>query len=372
MPTRLLFALLLLLAPAGRAAAAQDFELLVADAALPAVRSALDRQGIAGAEPTVLPLERAIARFCAAERRTLPAALATTDRLAERQLSACADNGVRLAARGRRDLSLVVYWKRDGGAGESAGEALASRLTAAPGSEQAAKSATRGLTVQDQTQAQATVETADRAPAAAEREGPRIRASRMFLGRDFYPPSAFAAYGIVVFPAKATSSDFARHEMICEAFFQTLISFSDLGVPVAKQMVTVWPVERPELAADLNREDGPEVACPRAVRGYDLLTALRAQRDAEAAGAVLEGRGPFLLAWSPGSRKGARDALVMSHDLSDVTLSSEAKTIFAFWRREIEKDPELWENGFTLEALRFKVKLWLDRHGTDLLAFFGG
>ena len=49
---------------------------------------------------------------------------------------------------------------------------------------------------------------------AGGRGGP-FRAMRVFAGPRLYPPSDFAAYGLVAFKYRATEADFARHRMFC-------------------------------------------------------------------------------------------------------------------------------------------------------------
>ncbi len=197
----------------------------------------------------------------------------------------------------------------------------------------------------------------------------RVRASRLFAGPEQYPPTAFAAYGIVAFPARASRADRERHEMLCEAYVANLPRTDELGLPVEQQMVTVWPVTEDKIADDLNGAPG-RPPCETAVRNYGLPAALQAIRDV---GPRLgpPGRGPFLLAWSPATGKGDPDAIVLIADLSDVTTAEQAATIFALWRQDIEANPALWDQGWDLEALRIGIRLWVDRVGTQIFAVLG-
>jgi hypothetical protein len=97
--------------------------------------------------------------------------------------------------------------------------------------------------------------------------------TRAFLPPHDIPPEDFAAYGLVAFPQKATSSTLRRHFSICEAFVATLPPASLANVPPQQQMVTVWPVDSASVLLTLavGRPD-----CRVAVEHYDLPTALTA------------------------------------------------------------------------------------------------
>jgi hypothetical protein len=199
-----------------------------------------------------------------------------------------------------------------------------------------------------------------------------VRASRTFLGPHAFPPEEYAAYGIVAFPALATAETRPRHEFICQAYLATLPRSKDLGVPSEQQMATVWPVSSEEMAKALDdAAHWEQVTCKVAVNNYHLLSALRALRDAEVAGADTSGRGPYLLAWSPASDKGNPDALVLRADLSGVTTEQQAMQILSDWRRDIEQDPSLWKDGWDMEDLAAEIRLWADKHGPEILALFG-
>jgi hypothetical protein len=205
-----------------------------------------------------------------------------------------------------------------------------------------------------------------------------VRASRLFAGPRDYPPKDFAAYGIVAFRFAATDANRTRYLAICEGFLAAIPAAADLeaqGVPLSEQMVTVWPVRTRPMAEDLN-DDSPARSsrtCETAVDGIDLATSLsaisaakRAQRSAD-----FGGDGPYLLAWSPASTKGKRDALVLVFDLSDVTTVAEATRRFGDWAVEIENDPELWRGGWNIENLRITLRQLADKYGDAILQLIG-
>lgn len=194
-----------------------------------------------------------------------------------------------------------------------------------------------------------------------------IRASRIFSGPGQYPPSDFAAYGIVAFPSLAMPSDRDRHVMICEAYVATLPNASDIEIPRSEQMVTVWPVETNATGERLTL-DPPKSLCDEAVSSYSQLMALRALRLAERLEPVItEGRGPYLLAWSPGNQHGTSEAHILRVDMSRVATHDQALEVFRQWVRDIEGNPELWQRGWSLERLRIVVRDWADDMGRILI-----
>ncbi len=212
------------------------------------------------------------------------------------------------------------------------------------------------------------------APVPAPSAG-RLSASRIFLGRSSYPPADFAAYGILAFTTLPAPDDRDRYIDICDAFFAALISSSDLEVPLNEQMVTVWPIDdrdNPSLTDILNITRAETDSCATAVDNYDILIADQAIRDARFAGKTLNGRGPFLIAWSPGADKGFGEAAVLMADLTDVNSTADAKEVFRVWTDDIEKDTGLWEMGFSLEKLRLKLRQIANRYGDGMLKYFGG
>lgn len=176
----------------------------------------------------------------------------------------------------------------------------------------------------------------------------------------------FKAYGLVAFSTRATQSDKERHLMICEAYTASLPHISESNVDSSQQLVTVWPVTSIDVSLLLNRAPRLE-GCEYAVHNYDLITSLSAYADAELAGADLSGTGPYLLAWSPHSQKGKVGSQVLVTDLSTVTTTEQALSVFRDWRNDIQLDTSLWEKGWNLEKLRLKIQQWADRYGEQLL-----
>ena len=198
-----------------------------------------------------------------------------------------------------------------------------------------------------------------------------LRASRAFVGPHGYPPVESAAYGIVAFPQRAMPDTHGRYVAICETYAVTLPDSGELDVPRSSQMITVWPVEDSYLARQLNYDRSPNV-CPFAVEHYDLPTAQQALRDAAKAGVdfSIDREGPFLLAWAPSSQKGREDALVLTADLSGISDPAKIREVFRGWREDIEKNPELWQEGWSLEGARIAVRDWADKYGPSVLKFW--
>ena len=159
--------------------------------------------------------------------------------------------------------------------------------------------------------------------------------------------------------------------MICTAYVSNLPHTSELEIPTTEQMVTVWPMDSDfeALLMDLwLRRPG---VCEFAVDNYGLVVAKQALKEAELAGVDTTDSGPLLLAWSPSTDKGKRDALVLVSDLSDITTYEQADGRFRKWSRDIESDPKLWTNGWDVERLRETIRNWVDAYGTKALALFG-
>jgi hypothetical protein len=200
---------------------------------------------------------------------------------------------------------------------------------------------------------------------------PRVWATRIFAGPNQYPPTEFAAYGIVAFRARATQADRSRYNMICEAYVGGLPAFSEVNAPIQQQMATVWPIESNAVATQLNNAQRASL-CRNAIDRYGLVTSIKAIDAARRSGVPFNGIGPFLLAWSPPTTEGKLNALVLVADLSDVTTAAQAAEIFAQWSDDIQKDPDLWQRGWNIAKLRIKIQLWADRYGKQILKLFGG
>jgi len=198
----------------------------------------------------------------------------------------------------------------------------------------------------------------------------RVRASRVYAGPTQYPPESFAAYGIVAFPAKATPSDRDRHLMICNAYISRLPSVGELQtVPVSEQMVTVWPADNDLRADSLNSLPSSQT-CEAAVDHYGLVTAQQGLIDAKLS--MPYGRGPFLIAWSPGSGMRRPNSAVLVVDMSDVLTPEDARWNFAKWAEEIEADPSRWTQGWSAETLRLALQRFVDRYGTSIAKLLPG
>ena len=203
----------------------------------------------------------------------------------------------------------------------------------------------------------------------------RVSVSRAFANPDQYRPEQFAAYGILAFQSKVTSSSRDRYLAICEGFVASLTSVSALtkiGVLPGQQMTTVWPLERSYLA-DLNENfpaRGPADRCTEIVDNIDIETSTKAISSAKRASKTvrLDGDGPYLLAWSPGKAFGAPNVPVLVADLSNVTTVEQATRHFVRWRSDIQLDSALWSNGWDLERVRTLIGLWADKYGTMLLS----
>ena len=102
-----------------------------------------------------------------------------------------------------------------------------------------------------------------------------LRASRTLVGPHVFPPEDYAAYGIVAFPELSSSATRGRHLLVCEAYVATLPEVSDLNIPPAEQMATVWPVNSEDLAAELSELDEHRIALRHAAPRSTTMTSRR-------------------------------------------------------------------------------------------------
>lgn len=199
--------------------------------------------------------------------------------------------------------------------------------------------------------------------------GRPVRASRLFAGPGEYPPTDFAAYGVVAFPERATGETKARHMMVCDAYVASLPKPGDLAVPPSQQMVTIWPIASTAFA-DKARSASDSDACGMAVDNYNLPAGQGALLDARAAtDERLDGQGPYLVAWSPPTDKGKSRVVALVFDLSGATTEDQIREYFRRWRGDIEADPALWKGGWSVETVRLKIRDWLDSVGAQLAVF---
>jgi hypothetical protein len=154
----------------------------------------------------------------------------------------------------------------------------------------------------------------------------------------------------------------ARLTRACNAFLAHLPPQEDLpvSVPLSAQMLTIWPLK-------VNGEiDAKRQSCSTMLTEYDLQGGLDAIRDAISQDHQLQGRGPFLIGWSPSNTRGMRDAIVLVVDMSDFDSQESFDDAFLFWQRKVVEDPELWRSGFSLERVRLAARDFVDRYGKSI------
>lgn len=164
--------------------------------------------------------------------------------------------------------------------------------------------------------------------------------------------------------------------MICEAYRLAIPDASELDIPLNQQLVTVWPLSSHDASEQIKAiEDAKK--CDVAAKNYGNVIGLRAIRHAkvvsrELADDFARRPGPFLLAWSPSTKKGDKDALILRMDLSDVDTPTAAKSRFEFWVQQIESNPDLWLNGWQSVSILKRVGETADRYGQIILDFLKG
>ncbi len=218
-------------------------------------------------------------------------------------------------------------------------------------------------------------------PAHGLRPKARLTPARTFLPAAEIPPKDVAAYGVIALTAKQTPASASRLNMACTAYLASLPSVDEIeDVPKSEQMLTIWPLlpgmissallserELMEAGADDTDKNRGRL-CEIALGGYDLRGGSDAIRDAVASGYQLDGRGPFLIGWSPSKTRGVPDAVVLVVDMSDFESQTSFDDAFLFWQQKIIENPELWRSGFEIEKIRLSIKDFVDRYGESILA----
>ncbi|WP_284277615.1 hypothetical protein [Mesorhizobium huakuii] len=197
-----------------------------------------------------------------------------------------------------------------------------------------------------------------------------LKASRMFSGPGEYPPENFAAYGILTFPATASTFDKDRHLMVCRAFLNSFVSAFNLDISPSKQMVTVWPINDDKLADRLNAGTKKE-DCEVVVSNFDLPMATVAIDSARRAGWSPDGRGPFLIAWAPGKSILDNKPIILYEDMSNKDKYDDFVAVMNFWKGEIQGDNDLFKNGWTIESLKKKIRDTANKYGDAFAESFG-
>jgi hypothetical protein len=198
---------------------------------------------------------------------------------------------------------------------------------------------------------------------ATEADALELQPARAFVKASEIPPPSIGAYGIVAFRAMPTTANRERLRRACQSFVAFLPREEALPAWVGLNdlMLTIWPLALP-LAKEARTDN-----CDFALDHYDLFGGLSAIRDAEHQGASLDGRGPFLIGWSPSSTRGVPDKLVLIVDMSGFESQNSFDDAFQFWQVKVVQDPALWRTGFSGERLRLSLRDFVDRYGGDIL-----
>lgn len=200
--------------------------------------------------------------------------------------------------------------------------------------------------------------------------------ARVYMKPGSSPDDRIAAYGMVAFPLETTRQHPERLAQFCAAYVESEKHEPVPGLPAsAPRMATVWPVSASVATDALSRLNDVQ-KCETAVLNYGAAMADQAIYDAELTGIEINGRGPFLLAWSPASAKGSANALVLIANLSNIDTPEAALAAMRRWQTDVEFNPPLWaEAGWNLPLLREIMDEWAAVHGPQslmLLGPFGG
>lgn len=212
-------------------------------------------------------------------------------------------------------------------------------------------------------------------PEVATRGVPIGFATRTFAGPSQVPPAEYRAYGLVVFKTRPSKFNRDRFMMICDAYASALAHASEVDVPKEEQMVTVWPVSRDDVADRLNPLPAAS-ACDTAVDNYGLVQAQNALRILDRYAAAADdgdaydtgGRGPFLVAWTPGARIARPDSVALLVDLSHVDDPQHALKMMTLWHDKIQDNPDLWQQEAVGPTLVDILRRFFDDNGAILEA----
>jgi hypothetical protein len=185
---------------------------------------------------------------------------------------------------------------------------------------------------------------------------------RSYLRAADIPPPQIGAYGVVAFRSKPTSASRDRLLKVCAAFTAQLPPKNSLppSVPTADQMLTIWPLDDPSTQRAIADD------CKFVIEHYDLYGGLSAIQDAKRQGATLDGRGPFLIGWSPSNTRGIPDKVVLVVDLSSFESQDSFDNAFLFCK------PRSWKTRcfggrFSIEGIRLAIRDFVDHYGQDVL-----
>ena len=190
---------------------------------------------------------------------------------------------------------------------------------------------------------------------------PALTPVREYLNATQIPPDGAGAYGLVVLQYKATSASAEKLKMVCDLYVKFFPRNETSTVPIADQMITIWPVDDP------NAQQAKSDDCQFVIDHYDLNASELAVNDAKKQGGQFNGEGPYLVGWSPSSSRGIPDKLVLVIDMSDDNDQATIDHQFLFWKSKIVQNPSLWRNGFSLESFRLELQAFSNEYGNKML-----
>lgn len=162
-----------------------------------------------------------------------------------------------------------------------------------------------------------------------------------------------------------------RYLRICDAYLKTFDDSADISEadPNARQMVTVWPRRDIKAVRRFDAESGDsDQECKSAVLHYAYAAAHVWKKKFELHGArVGVGRGPFLVAWAQTAAPAKGAVTVLTLDLSGSDNTEEIQTAFRLWARQIERDPQGWQNSWRKQDWRFYAASMLNTYGQRVI-----
>jgi hypothetical protein len=177
-----------------------------------------------------------------------------------------------------------------------------------------------------------------------------IEARRVISGSTQHDAQGFDVYGVVAFPEAPTSATYPRYAMICEAFMQGLSPVDDAATGASNIALTVWPVIQDTTDESIGFR--LQEACDNATNLYDASYSREVISSANRSGQSVSGKGPFLIAWSPGGRLPSGAPNLAFLDMSWIEEPDDAAAYMREWRRLVVTSPARW--GDVWNSGRFK------------------
>lgn len=188
---------------------------------------------------------------------------------------------------------------------------------------------------------------------------PRI-AVRDFLGSHQSPKTGYGAYGYVLLTRRPDSLNYGRYRQICQSFINGFVSVNEFpSYDQRALMVTYWPID------SIYKPRAQSLHCDSLLAHYDYARAATILAGVQKQGAD----GPFLVAFTTSYRSGmpVSEALVL--DMTNFA-GEDIDRAYGIWKDRITRDPQEWNDGFSLVKFVNEFRSLINKYGEQILAIF--